>query len=53
MSINSLAPSESYGIMELFVKIGSGNGLVPDGSKPLPVRPEPILTSHSITMALI
>ena len=31
-----------YGIIEL-VNIGAGNGLLPDGTKPLP---EPILTNH-------
>ena len=28
----------------VWVNIGSGNGLLPDGTKPLP---EPMLTSHS------
>ena len=28
---------------EIWVNIGSGNGLVPDGTKPLP---EPMLTYH-------
>ena len=28
---------------EIWVDIGSGNGLLPDGTKPLP---EPMLTSH-------
>ena len=28
---------------EIWVNIGSGNGLVPDGTKPLP---EPMLTDH-------
>ena len=30
-----------YGDMEIWVNIGSGNGLLPDGTKPLP---EPMLT---------
>ena len=32
---------------EIWVKIGSGNGLVPSGNKPLP---EPILTQISVTI---
>ena len=28
---------------EIWVNIGSGNGLLPDGTKPLP---EPVLTDH-------
>ena len=30
-------------VTELWVNIGSGNGLLPDGTKPLP---EPMLTDH-------
>ena len=33
-------------MIEIWVNIGSGNGLVPDGTKPLP---EPMLTSHRWT----
>ena len=35
-------PSDAVGDMDL-VNIGSGNGLLPDGTKPLP---EPMLTYH-------
>ena len=31
---------------EIWVNIGSGNGLLPDGSKPLP---EPVLTDHQLS----
>ena len=31
-----------------WVNIGSGNGLVPDGTKPLP---EPMLTNHQMTIS--
>ena len=30
-------------VTKIWVNIGSGNGLVPDGTKPLP---EPMLTNH-------
>ena len=30
-------------VMEIWVNVGSGNGLMPDGTKPLP---QPMLTSH-------
>ena len=40
--MNSLWASEAYAT-EIWVNIGSGNGLLPDGTKPLP---EPILTYH-------
>ena len=30
-------------VTEIWVNIGSGNGLLPDGTKPLP---EPMLTYH-------
>ena len=39
--INSLRPSDAMWCQELLVKIGSGNGLLPDGTKALP---EPMLT---------
>ena len=42
-AINSLGPSDIYMATEIWVNIGSGNGLVPDGTKPLP---EPMLTYH-------
>ena len=32
-----------YGPTDIRVNIGSGNGLLPDGTKPLP---EPVLTDH-------
>ena len=43
--INLLTPGEWWRHMatEIWVNIGSGNGLVPDGTKPLP---EPMLTDH-------
>ena len=31
---------------EIWVNIGSGNGLLPDGTKPLP---EPMLTFHNLS----
>ena len=31
---------------EIWVNIGSGNGLLPDGTKPLP---EPMLTDHQLS----
>ena len=31
-------------VTSIWVNIGSGNGLLPDGTKPLP---EPVLTNHS------
>ena len=37
-SVNSLRPSDA-----IWINIGSGNGLLPDGTKPLP---EPMLTLH-------
>ena len=40
--INSLWPSEAKATRN-WVNIGSGNGLLPDGTKPLP---EPMLTYH-------
>ena len=43
-AINSLGPSDAiYMVTKIWVNIGSGNGLVPDGTKPLP---EPMLTYH-------
>ena len=33
-------------VMEIWVNIGSGNGLLPDGTKPLP---EPMLTDHQLS----
>ena len=36
-------PVTQYGATEILVNIGSGNGLLPDGIKPLP---EPVLTYH-------
>ena len=41
--INSLGPSDTMWRQEIWVTIGSGNGLLPDGIKPLP---EPMLTYH-------
>ena len=41
--VNSLWPSDAIWRQEIWVNIGSGNGLLPDGTKPLP---EPILTYH-------
>ena len=38
--VNSLGPSDAIWV---WVNIGSGNGLLPDGTKPLP---EPMLTYH-------
>ena len=38
---NSLWPSDAIWRQEIWVNIGSGNGLLPDGTKPLP---EPMLT---------
>ena len=40
---NSLGPSDAIWCTEICVNIGSGNGLLPDGTKPLP---EPMLTYH-------
>ena len=34
---------------EIWVNIGSGNGLLPDGTKPLP---EPMLTDHQYIKAI-
>ena len=39
-SVNSLRPSDAIW-WQIWVNIGSGNGLLPDGTKPLP---EPMLT---------
>ena len=40
--INSLWPSDAINlVLEIWVNIGSGNGLLPDDTKPLP---EPMLT---------
>ena len=33
---------------EIWVSIGSGNGLLPDGTKPLPEHAEPMLTDHRL-----
>ena len=41
--VNSLWPSDAIWRQEIWVSIGSGNGLFPDGTKPLP---EPMLTDH-------
>ena len=40
--INSLWPSDAI-LWQIWVNIGSGNGLLPDGTKPLP---EPMFTDH-------
>ena len=40
--VNSLWPSDAIW-RQIWINIGSGNGLVPDGTKPLP---EPMLTDH-------
>ena len=42
MVINSLWPNVDM-VTYIWVNIGSGNGLLPDGTKPLP---EPMLTHH-------
>ena len=41
-NVNSLWPSDAIW-RQIWVNIGSGNGLFPDGTKPLP---EPMLTDH-------
>ena len=41
--LNSLWPSNAILQQEIWVNIGSNNGLLPDGTKPLP---EPMLTGH-------
>ena len=41
--INSLWPSDANMVTWIWVNLGSGNGLLPDGTKPLP---EPMLTDH-------
>ena len=41
--IDSLCPSDTIWRQEIWVNIGSGNGLLPDGTKPLP---KPKLTDH-------
>ena len=43
--INSLWPSDTIW-RHIWVNIGSGNGLLPDGTKPLP---EPMLTFHNLS----
>ena len=40
--INSLWPSDAIWRQQILVNPGSGNGLLPDGTKPLP---EPMLTT--------
>ena len=42
-TINSLGPSDAKWREQIWVNIGSGNGLLPDGTKPLP---EPMLSYH-------
>ena len=42
-SFNPLRPSDAIWWQEVWVNIGSGNGLVPNGTKPLP---KPMLTNH-------
>ena len=42
-SINSLWPSDNIWQSEILVNTGSGNGLLPDSTKP---SPEPILTNQ-------
>ena len=44
-SLESLYPSDaiSYMVTEIWVNTGTGNGLLPDGTKPLS---DPLLTSH-------
>ena len=41
LGVNSLGPSDTIWCLEILVNIGSGNDLLPDGTKPLP---EPLLT---------
>ena len=41
--VNSLWPNNTITMTLVFVNTGSGNGLLPDGTKPLP---EPMLTYH-------
>ena len=45
VNINNMSTLTHWGLMatEIWVNIGSGNGLLPDGTKPLP---EPMLTDH-------
>ena len=43
LNLNSLRPSDAIWWQDIWVNIGSGNGLLPDGTKPLP---EPMLTYH-------
>ena len=43
VDINSLGLVTPYGIVEILVNTGSGNGLLPDGTKPLP---EQMFTYH-------
>ena len=43
--LNSLAPSDVHMARQIYVNIGSGNGLVPDGIKP---SPEPMLTVRKV-----
>ena len=42
-SFNSLLPNDTIWQHKFGVNIGSGNGLLPEGTKPLP---EPMLTYH-------
>ena len=41
--IKPLWPSDAIWQQEIWVNIGSGNGFLPDGTKPLP---KPMLTYH-------
>ena len=43
LHFNSSWPSDAIWRQEIWVNIGSGNGLLPDGTKPLP---EPMLSYH-------
>ena len=48
--VNSLWLSDTIMVTEIWVNIGSGNGLLPDGTKPLN---EPMLTDHQWSLVTI
>ena len=48
--LSHCGPVTPYGDIYIWVSIGSGNGLLSDGTKPLP---EPILSSDSHPMAIL
>ena len=43
IKIKAYGKRDCHMAAEIWVNIGSGNGLLPDGTKPLP---EPMLTNH-------